>query len=147
MFHVTCEDERQRIERSLMNAQRFFWGVFNLNQPKIYDLLEKSYELNIKRGSYTDVSRQLLREVGIARIVEVAEDGVHRRFNADIIAQLRNDWYGGTLPSLDQFSGNSPGLPHFAGLLEFTFHKKDSAYIWNVIYWGEFAPILFEYCT
>ena len=148
--------QKERLEAYLRNCNRFLWGVRPWNQKMIYDWLDNKMHLQFTRGTYDDVTLQLLnnRNLGIEKVLEnIIIPTVKEVFPEETITYLRDCW-------------NHDGLPRdlniIRGLKVNITVKKDrvgdeNSVIWrpfiqiNTLYqaiyvegWGELAPIWFE---
>jgi hypothetical protein len=90
-----------KMTRFLLNSHRFLWGITGENQVQTYDRLRRVYGLEFVKGSYTIVTRQLLDQYGMARILEEVLAEVRRRFTTRFIESAREHWIRGEWPSLD----------------------------------------------
>ncbi len=140
-------EQKGRIERYLMNASRFMWGLGPGNQKKTYDWLEKE-GFKFTRARYGLVTQQLLRYPGIEELLnKLIISSVEKSFPEATISSLREHWYRGEwpgLPALKDLDVRGKGDPgadrafHWRPFLEIStqFHYVER--------WGEFAGVWFE---
>ena len=140
------EREQARLGRLFLNAERFYWGVFEFKQRETYALLREKHGLDFKHGTYMDVTAHLLERPGILRLAQIAETHVFETVKEPMIEKLLSNWRRGELPSGRGFEGtiNNARSPHFAGLLEVSTSFGRDSWTWHVSRWGDFAPIFFE---
>jgi len=140
--------QKQRIERYLMNASRFLWGLCHgRNQKETYRWLErKGYKFT--RARYGLVVQQLLLYPGLEGILkDIVIPIVEDSFPEATLNILREHWYRGELPSLSGLKnlivrGNDTAGPDQA------FHWRPFIEIDTQFHyvrrWGEFAGVWFE---
>ncbi|KSV18888.1 hypothetical protein DA01_07890 [Dehalococcoides mccartyi] len=139
--------QRGRIERYLLNTDRFIWGLGRGNQKKTYSWLEyKGFRFS--KAKYGLVIQQLLRDPGLEELlIKIIIPTVRECFPENTLNTLRKFWNLGELPDLKQVSqlkveGNGyPGPDqafHWRPFLEIDtqFHYVER--------WGELAGIWFE---
>lgn len=142
------DKQKRKIERYLMNANRFMWGLGPGNQQKNYDWLEDE-EFKFTRTRYGLVTQQLLRNPGIEELLTtLVIPTVKEMFPDDTLNELRKLWYIGELPNLKkdinrlEVNGKvDPGPDrafHWRPFVEIStqFHYVER--------WGELAGVWFE---
>lgn len=139
--------QKGRIERYLMNADRFMWGLGPGNQQDNYRWLEDK-GFHFTKARYSLVTQQLLRHPGIEELLtKIIIPIVKETFPEDTLNELRKFWYIGQLPGLkdiDKLEVKGKGDPgphrafHWRPFLEIStqFHYVER--------WGELAGIWFE---
>ncbi len=140
-------NQKGRIERYLLNTNRFMWGLAPGNQKVNYAWLEKE-GFKFTRARYGLVIQQLIRYPGIEELLnKLVVPSIMKRFPELTINALREHWYRGEWPDLSTLKGlevNGKGDPgvdrffHWRPLVEIStqFHYVER--------WGEFAGIWFE---
>lgn len=128
--------QKGKLERYLKNSSRFLWGLGPGNQKENYDWLRsKGYSFN--QGSYSHVTRQLLEDPGIERLIkDLIIPRVKALFTPTTIGFMRTCWETGTTPDisfLDQcnIKTSSPFL-------------EVNTQLNYVERWGELAGVWFE---
>lgn len=141
------DKQKGRIERYLMNASRFMWGLGPGNQRQNYAWLEKE-GFKFTRTRYGLVIQQLIRYPGIIEVFNrLIVPTVKAYFPEATINVLREHWYLGerpslsTLRSLDVKGKGEPGPDrafHWRPFVEINtqFHYVER--------WGEMAGVWFE---
>ena len=141
------DKQRLRLERYLMNASRFLWGLGPGNQRKTYDWLEKE-GFKFSRARYGLVTQQLLRYPGIEKLLsDLIIPTVNNYYPDTTLNTLREHWYRGEWPNLKttdtlEVKGKYEPGPHRAVWWRpFVNINTQFHYVEN---WGEFAGIWFE---
>ena len=143
------DKQKRRIERYLMNASRFMWGLGPGNQRENYNWLERN-GFKFTRARYALVIQQLLHSPGIEEVIDkIVVPAVNEQFPEATISALRAHWYRGEPPHLSDLEnldvkamGKVPPGP-------------DRAFYWRpfveistqfhyVERWGDFAGVWFE---
>ncbi len=129
--------QKEKLGRYLKHSRRFLWGLGSgNNQGETYKWLQGK-GLNFSKGSYSDVTEQLLESPGIEALLQtVIIPRVRERFTEKALDYLRTCWQAGTSPDiavLKQFNikDTSPFLDINA---QFNYVEG----------WGEFAGVWFE---
>jgi len=141
------EKQKGRIERYLLNADRFMFGLMPGNQKENYSWLEhKGFRFTKTR--YGLVSQQLLRDPGLEELLtRLIIPAVREYFPDDTLNALRKLWYLGEKPELKQLDklevkGNGYEGPNRA--FYWQPFVEISAQFHYVERWGELAGIWFE---
>ena len=126
-----------KLGRYFRNSQRFLWGLSRDNQKNTYDwLLQKGFSFS--RGSYGDVSRQLLEDPGIERLLKclIIPRVTKELFSEASLGYLRACWYAGTMPDLSLLRSYNvrDASPFVEVNTQFNYVER----------WGEFAGPWFE---
>ena len=142
------DKQKGRIERYLLNASRFMWGLGPGNQQENYKWLE-GQGFRFTRARYGLVTQQLIRHPGIEELLtRLIIPTVKEKFPDSTLNELRKFWYIGELPDLrkdvDRLEVRGKGVPgpdrafHWRPFLEIStqFHYIER--------WGELAGIWFE---
>ena len=141
------DKQKGKIERYLLNADRFMWGLGPNNQKENYTWL-KHKGFQFTRASYGLVIQQLLRDPGLEDILtRLIIPIVREQFPHETLDTLRKLWFLGELPDLKRVNelkvegkGNagSDRAFHWRPFLEIhtQFHYTER--------WGELAGIWFE---
>jgi len=145
------DKQKGRIERYLLNADRFMWGLGPGNQQKNYKWLEDK-GFRFTRARYGLVTQQLLRHPGIEELLtRLVIPTVKEMFPDDTLNELRKLWYIGELPDLkkdiNRLKVKGKGYKGDPG--------PDRAFQWRpfieistqfhyVERWGDFAGVWFE---
>jgi hypothetical protein len=144
--------QKGRIERYLLNAHPFMWGLGPGNQKDNYDWLEQPrFHFRFTRAKYGLVLQQLLRDPGLDEVLtRLIIPEVKARFPDETLNTLRKFWLLGELPDLEQvkklkvlgFGKPSPECAHdWRPFLEINTQSKEFHYVER---WGELAGIWFE---
>lgn len=135
------EKQKGRIERYLLNASRFLWGLGRGNQKQTYAWLEhKGFAFT--RARYGLVLQQLLRNPGLEELLRsLIIPSVRERFPDETLDALRRFWHLGERPNLNrvnqlQVQGSDYGIwrPFLEIDTQFQYVEK----------WGELAGVWFE---
>ncbi len=139
--------QKGRIERYMLNAQRFLWGLLIGNQREIYSLLE-SKGFIFSRGKYSIVLHQLIRSPGIEDLLNnLIVKNVKETYPEKTLYELRKLWNIGEKPTINQLTGLQLKNTKDSG--------KHRANVWRpfveintqfefVERWGELAGVWFE---
>lgn len=157
---------RRKIERYLMNARRFLWGLTNLKeeakaanqrkrirQENTYRWL-RSKGIEFKHGNYTDVTRRLLHYPGIEEVLKnLLIPSLREKFPEDTMEILKSYWQRGELPSLAEIEKLRLSIDYYKAstilkwrpFFEITpLPSKAGQYDYYVESWGDFASVWFE---
>lgn len=141
------EKKKGRIERYLMNASRFMWGLGPGNQKANYAWLEKE-GFKFSRARYGLVTHQLLRYPGIEKLLnKLIIPAVKERFPEDTLSALKEHWYRGEWPNLSNLKGmdvKGKGEPGADRAFHWHPFVEISTQFHYVERWGNFAGIWFE---
>ena len=142
------EDANQRLGRLFRNSELFFWGVFDKNQPQVYRALVTKYGLDFRRGTYGEVSEDLVASYGGRKLREIALDELKSRLGDGLLERLERWWKDGRWPTSRADLGGRD-LQDLRGLLDVDMYWDDSLGrpTYFVRGWGVFAPVLFEFGT
>ena len=140
------EDANQRLGRLFRNSGLFFWGVFDKNQPEVYRALANKHELEFRRGTYGEVSEDLVETYGGEKLRQIAVEELRSRLGGDLLERLERWWKDGRWPTSPAELGGRD-LSQFKGLLDIDIYwdKGLGRPIDFVRGWGVFAPVLFEF--
>jgi hypothetical protein len=134
----------QRLARLFRNAERFFWGVFNMNQMEVYPYHEIEYGLKFEGGKYRVVEVQFLRDYGASAVLDIARGEVYDKLEDQLIQMLAERWSVAGPPHSTAELGKFSGISHFAGLLEVSPYQSRGELHRLIRCWGTFASIFFE---
>lgn len=139
------------LERRFLNAQRFFWGVFQTplfhgNQSDTYRRLENKYRLQFRRERYHDVAEELVATYGGNKIRDIAVQEANDGLGQELISLLRSHWQRGEWPVDFAALGPYSHIRDFAGILDIdVYYDRNQQHLVHTIRgWGEFAPVLFD---
>jgi len=133
-------DDRQKAKLAhyLANARGFLWGLGPGYQRKNYQWLE-SLGFTFTRGTYDDVTYDLLHNNDIGKIIEEAViPQVTKKFTEEFLAFLRRCWEQGTLPTRADLARQKMAPVNAYPFLEV---QAQHDYIEG---WGVFAGLWFE---
>jgi len=110
------DQQKSRLQRYLMNAAEFMWGVHPGNQKEQYKWLDgkkiDGKKILYSKGAYGVVYKQLLLDPGIEELIQyVIEPEVRRTFPNETLDFLRKRWQSGRQPSLDEITNLKPPPP------------------------------------
>jgi len=130
---------QRKIERYMKNARKFLWGLPRRNQKETYAWLRgKGY--NVRGGSYSHVTAQLLEENGIEQVAaRVIIPTVKELFTEAALSYLKMCWRSGTTPDLSVLRTYNLHSPLNAE----PFVEINSQFNY-VVGWGELAGVWFE---
>lgn len=141
------EEREGKLERHFRNANRFMWGLSGKNQKETYLTLNaKGFSDNgtIFRGSYSTVSKKLVDQYGIEKILlRLIKSRIEEIFDTEYINFLRKCWKQCIQINLELLRMNE--LEKFV-----TDERYDGIFLhYNKQYdfvegWGELASIWFE---
>jgi hypothetical protein len=134
------EKKKAKLERCLMNARSFLWGVspptrYQATQKEIYAWLRRK-QLEFKGGPYPHVLKQLLADPGIEKLInDVIIPRVQEQFGPKLLEYMRECWMAGTVPDVSILSRYkvSSGEPFF-----------DQRTLFHSPKWMELAWVWFE---
>ena len=130
-------NQKSKLERYFRNSQKFLWGLSRENQVKTYEWLSKK-GFRFTRGSYRDVTRQLLEDPGIERLLKdlIVPRVTKELFDEASLRYLRACWYAGTTPDLSLIRSYNvrDASPFLEVNTQFNYVER----------WGEFAGPWFE---
>ncbi len=140
--------QKERIERYLLNADRFMWDLGPGNQEKNYDWLEGK-GLRFAKAKYSLVLQQLLRNPGLEELLtRVIIPTVRERFPDKTRDELRKFWNAGELPNLKKDLRNLEVNGRGYAGPDRAFHwwpfVEISTQFHYVQRWGQLAGIWFE---
>lgn len=141
------DKQKGRIERYLLNADRFMWGLPPGNQKETYSWLERK-GFRFTRARYGLVAQQLLRDPGLEELLtRLIIPAVREQFPNETLNTLRKFWLLGELPDLKPVSQMKVEGRGYAGPDQ-AFHWRPfieiSTQFHYVERWGELAGIWFE---
>ena len=128
--------QASKLGRYFRNSQKFLWGLSGNNQRKTYEWLRRK-GFGFKGGSYGDVSRQLLEDPGIERLLKcLIIPRVTKKFSEASLGYLRACWFAGTMPDLSLLRSYNvrDASPFVEVNTQFNYVER----------WGEFAGPWFE---
>lgn len=140
--------QRGRIERYLLNADRFMWGLGRGNQRENYQWLEgKGFRFS--RARYSLVVEQLLRHPGLEELlIRLIIPVVKELMPDDTLDELRRLWHAGQLPDLkkdlSRLEVKGEGNPGPDRAFHWWPFVEISTQFHYVERWGQLAGIWFE---
>ncbi len=128
--------QRRRLERYLVNASHFLWGLGPGNQRENYEWL-RSRGFEFESGPYARVIAQLVEKYGIEELLRrLIVPRVRELFSEKAIDYLRDCWRAGTKPAmsfLKLYNIRDP-FPLLVINTQFNYVER----------WGELAGVWFE---
>ena len=128
--------QKDKLTRYLRNATRFFWDLGPGNQGENYEWI-RGYGFEFNKGSYNDVTNQLLAGYGIERIIEgIVIRRIKKLYGTDMLDVLRQCWKVGLRPTISVLV---PGK--YGDTSPFLNINIQHNYVEG---WSEFAGVWFE---
>jgi len=142
------DKQKGRIERYLLNADRFMWGLGPGNQKETYTWLEDK-KFRFTKARYGLVIQQLLRNPGLEELLtRLVIPTVKEMFPDDTLNELRKLWNIGELPDLkkdiNRLEVKGKGNPGPDRAFHWRSFVEISTQFHYVERWGELAGIWFE---
>jgi hypothetical protein len=128
--------QKGKLERYFKNSERFLWGLGPGNQKENYRWL-MGKGLTFNAGSYGHVTRQLLENPGIDKLLRnIIIPRVKKLFTEKAIDFLRSCWNAGTRPDISflKLYNIKYATPFLEVNIQYDYVER----------WGELAGLWFE---